>query len=477
MCLGRTAVPSARFAARCALGLAGVLVLAVLAVRLPDNTAGTGAGTAPAPNAGLEGGLPGVFVSLLDFVIDITAEAGWVIAPAAVVFLLVRRLNRLALFAAVTSLGALAIGLVFTELPAPATGSLQAPDTTEGYASISSLFTAVAGGAFLLVFLPPVPARRRGWAITATAAAVLLFGAVEVLFRETRPVAVAGGWLAALLWLTVTTSAFRRWDRDIGLPRQPLTAGLSPTCRQALRPAPVQDPVFPTGARGAGLLAVTALLLWGFLTAAGWLVTGPLAPVRSVDSTVMAWFANHRSEGLTAVASVMDHVGNTPGIIAVLLAAIPTTLAATRRRAPAAVLLIATAGETAIFLTAQAVVARPRPAVEHLAGEPATSSFPSGHVAASFVTYCCLALILSAWTRHRLRWVLFTAAALLVAAVAITRLYLGMHYPTDILASLLFAPAWLAVCWRTVKPARGSPAGNGSASSGTPASQPGRGER
>lgn len=467
-------MPPARFAASCALGLGVVLVLAALAVLLPGNASVMGKRPGPAPGEGVGEGLPDVVVSVTDFVIDIMAEAGWMIVPAAVAFLLVRRLNRLALFAAVTALGALAVGLVTTGLPTQA-GSGQVPGApADRYPSIPSMYMAVAGGAFVLVFLPPVPVRRRGWFMTAVAASVLLAGVVEVLFREARPVAVAVGWLAGLLWLAVTVSAFRCWEHDIGLPRQPLTAGLAPSCRQALLPAPVRDPVLPTGAQGAGLLAVTAVLLWGFLTPVGWLVTGPLAPLRSLDYAVMAWFADHRSEGLTALALVLDHVGNTPGIVAVLLAAIPVILGTTRRRAPAAVLLAAAAGETGIFLAAQGVVARPRPAVEHLAGEPGTSSFPSGHVAASLVTYGCLALILSAWTRRRLRRMLFTAAGILIAAVAVTRLYLGMHYPTDILASLLFAPVWLAVCWRTIKPARGSPAGKGSIHSGTPAPRSGR---
>jgi undecaprenyl-diphosphatase len=454
--------PAARFAARCALSLAFLLLLSTVSVLLPENSPGPARGTGPGP--GLEAGLPPLLVSMLDFVIDITAEAGWAVVPGAIVFLLVRRLNRLALFVTVTALGTVATGLVFTALPVLSGGSIE-PATTPaaGHPSASSLFTLVAGGAFLLVFLPAIPARRRGWFIAATAALVALFGAVEVLFRETGPVAVAGGWAAGLLWLAAVAAAFRRWEQDLGRPRAPLSAGLAPSCRQELLPAPARDRVLPSGARGASLLPATALFLWGFLVAAGLLVTRSLAPLQRLDSGIMEWFADHRTGSLTALASVVDHIGNTPGILAVLLLAIPVILAATRRRAPAMVLLAATAGETTIFLAAQSVVGRARPAVEHLAGEPGTSSFPSGHVAASVVTYGCLALILAAWIRYRLRWALLLAAAVLVAAVVLARLYLGMHYPTDIAASLLFAPAWLAVCWRVFDPVRGSPAVTGAA--------------
>jgi undecaprenyl-diphosphatase len=214
-----------------------------------------------------------------------------------------------------------------------------------------------------------------------------------------------------------------------------------------LPPTPVAEvPQRPPWQR-ALLLVGTAALLWGLLVAIGALITGTRSPLRGIDLSVTEWIGNHRTDAATSIAIVTDHVGDTPGVIAVLLMAAAVAHAATRRWTPSLLLIVATAGETSIFLAAQSVISRPRPAIEHLAVEPATSSFPSGHVAASIVTYGCIALLLVAWGRSSVRFAAFALATLLVLAVVWSRLYQGMHYPSDVLASALFAPVWLAACW------------------------------
>lgn len=120
-------------------------------------------------------------------------------------------------------------------------------------------------------------------------------------------------------------------------------------------------------------------------------------------------------------------------------------------------LLVAAVGETALFLAVSTVVGRLRPPVDYLSPHlPPTSSFPSGHVAASVVTYGGGALLVFAWTRSRLRYAAAVLAVLAVLGVAFSRLYRGVHYPTDTLASVLYASAWLAVCWWVFRPGRGS---------------------
>ncbi len=201
------------------------------------------------------------------------------------------------------------------------------------------------------------------------------------------------------------------------------------------------------------VLVLVAIGLWAGLVAVGWLLTEALDPVRKLDVAIIDWFAEHRMDAATAVAVIVDHIGDTPGIVAVLLIAGAIAHATTRRWAPALVLVVAAAGETAIFLAVQSVISRGRPEVEHLAVEPATSSFPSGHVAATFATYGCIALLMLAWSRGPLRTVAVVAAIVLPIAVAWSRMYQGMHHPSDVLTSLLFAPLWLAACWWAFRPA------------------------
>jgi undecaprenyl-diphosphatase len=107
-------------------------------------------------------------------------------------------------------------------------------------------------------------------------------------------------------------------------------------------------------------------------------------------------------------------------------------------------LAVAVTGETLLFLIASAVLDRVRPPIPHLDAAPPTSSFPSGHTAASVALWVGLALGLGR-TRpgHRLRYLVWALAVLLPLAVLASRLYRGMHWPTDVAASLVFSLTWL----------------------------------
>jgi undecaprenyl-diphosphatase len=227
--------------------------------------------------------------------------------------------------------------------------------------------------------------------------------------------------------------------------------------RTSLVPASVGDPPLPGGRSSALKLAGIWVLIASGVTGTGFLVTG-VDSVRRLDQATVQWLAEHRNETWNALADVAGSFGNTPGIVGVLLVAAPLAVAITRRAAPAVFLLVAAVGETALYLTSGMIVRRPRPDVDHLSeGLPPTSSFPSGHVAAAVVTYGGLALLLRAWAESRLRDLGLILAPLLVLGIALSRLYWGVHYPTDTAVGVIFAAAWVSVCWRYFKPARGSP--------------------
>ena len=101
------------------------------------------------------------------------------------------------------------------------------------------------------------------------------------------------------------------------------------------------------------------------------------------------------------------------------------------------------------------VVARPRPAVHRLNSTPATSSFPSGHTAAATVLFVGIALIVACCTRKTLAR---AGSALLAGIVAVvvgfSRVYRGLHHPTDVFVGLLFGLACLTVAALAVRAAR-----------------------
>lgn len=95
---------------------------------------------------------------------------------------------------------------------------------------------------------------------------------------------------------------------------------------------------------------------------------------------------------------------------------------------------------------------RPRPdLVSHLAPVQ-TLSFPSGHAMMSAVTYLTLGSLLAAFVQGRAARIYFVVlAVLLTVLVGISRIYLGVHWPTDVLAGWCAGFAWAMLCWAAAR--------------------------
>lgn len=415
-----------------------------------------------APQAGTRNptgsGILTVLGGAVNFVAEIAAQAGWVILPVAAVWLLIRRLHALAAYVGTLASGMMllvGVGQLFLGFGRAVAGGDPAAATVFSSGSIQLVVTC---GALLLVFLPTIPVKAVPWAIGGATLAVATFEVIRVLTGAVPLWPVAGGWLTAVGWLAATVWAFRRWQRSRKIPSD-ARWDLPVDDKAALMPAPEGDPLLPGGRRSALKLGGAWLLLASAVTGLGLLITEAIPSVQSFDQAVVEWFAANRTETLSALATMAGSFGTTGGIIGVLIVVGALVIAITRRRAPTMFLVTAVVGETALYLLSGVIVGRPRPDVDHLSeGVPPTSSFPSGHVAAAVVMYAGLALLLRAWVQSRLRKLGFILAPLIVLGVLLSRLYWGVHYPTDTIASLLFATVWLGVCWRYFLPARGSPA-------------------
>lgn len=94
------------------------------------------------------------------------------------------------------------------------------------------------------------------------------------------------------------------------------------------------------------------------------------------------------------------------------------------------------------------LVGRPRPSViDHLV-DAWSASFPSGHAANSATIYLTLALLLMQIVEQRAaRWYLIGVAVLLVTAIGVSRVYLGVHWPSDVLAGWSFGTLWALAWW------------------------------
>jgi undecaprenyl-diphosphatase len=113
---------------------------------------------------------------------------------------------------------------------------------------------------------------------------------------------------------------------------------------------------------------------------------------------------------------------------------------------------LAVAGEVTIFLLVTLLVDRQRPPVRHLDQAPPTSSFPSGHVAAAVCMYGALAVLANERARSALVRGLFVALAVLIPlAVALSRLYRGMHYLSDVLGGVILGVTWLFLVVKAIR--------------------------
>lgn len=162
----------------------------------------------------------------------------------------------------------------------------------------------------------------------------------------------------------------------------------------------------------------------------------------SVDSTL----AHHRDHLLNTLTLGVTDAASTLAVIALAaLVVLITGIIFKRWREPLFVVTVIV-GEVAIFVATTLVVHRARPNVVRLDHAPPTSSFPSGHTAASVALYGSIAMLVIAFgARVAWRRIAVTVAILLPLLVAGSRLYRGMHYPTDVLAGALLGFAWLRV--------------------------------
>ena len=111
-------------------------------------------------------------------------------------------------------------------------------------------------------------------------------------------------------------------------------------------------------------------------------------------------------------------------------------------------LLLATGSGVLITLALKQAVDRPRPDIVPHLSHVATSSFPSGHSMLSAVVYLTLGSLLAASINRRsLKFDVLAIAVLLSLIVGISRVYLGVHYPTDVLAGWIAGLVWALLCW------------------------------
>lgn len=165
-----------------------------------------------------------------------------------------------------------------------------------------------------------------------------------------------------------------------------------------------------------------------------------------IDDDVTAWMVTGRSQPWIGIAHAITVLGNSLTMTLICVVAV-CGLMAYRHLAGAILLGVGALAGAVVMVALKHLFARSRPPVDDRLLHIESFSFPSGHAMMSMIVYCLLAVVayrVFPWVRRH-RWITLAAPALSFA-IGMTRVYLGVHWMTDVLAGWMFGAWWVALC-------------------------------
>lgn len=169
--------------------------------------------------------------------------------------------------------------------------------------------------------------------------------------------------------------------------------------------------------------------------------------ITGIDRPAAGWVATHRELWLTAALRMITEVGGAVPLAA--LAALTCAAVVWRRRSwpPVALALAGVSGVALVIVTAKALVVRDRPHISFAVIAEDGYSFPSGHAtgtaAIAFLSAWMLTRwLITSWTGRVIAW---TVAIGLAAVIGFSRVYLGVHYVSDVVAGWLLGMTWAGI--------------------------------
>jgi membrane-associated phospholipid phosphatase len=203
------------------------------------------------------------------------------------------------------------------------------------------------------------------------------------------------------------------------------------------------DPEAATG------LALTVALGLIFLAALGFGLVSDMVTSRTGlyrwDAAAADWGARNATPTSTRVLGWLTWLGGTAVVLPLALLLGALEWLRRRRAAVLGLLLLVVIGQNLITNGVKLLVQRERPPVPHLA-DSSGFSFPSGHSAAAAATYAAVALVLGRGRPWRVKAMLAAGAAAVTAAVAASRVLLGVHWLTDVVGGVALGFGWFVVC-------------------------------
>ena len=198
-----------------------------------------------------------------------------------------------------------------------------------------------------------------------------------------------------------------------------------------------------------GWFALAFVVMTTAFTIVGKAVTTWWEPsaIGQAEAEVNFWLEDNRTETLNKVAEILSIPSNTfvkIGLIAAMIIVLPLVF---RRWHDWAFLVGALLLEVSVYGASSSLVGRARPDVERLTTAP-TQSFPSGHMAASITFYVGLVIVVH-WNTTNVLWrrLAIVVGVLIPVGMFVSRLYLGMHYLSDMVAGMVLGALALVVAF------------------------------
>lgn len=201
---------------------------------------------------------------------------------------------------------------------------------------------------------------------------------------------------------------------------------------------------------GALLIAALAFAVVGLVAVVlgtfveRWVVHGAIG---RADLDVARWLAERRTATRNDLSVVGSYLAETVTVVA-LVVVVAAALALRKRWWLAAFVIVSLCLEALVYLTATFAIVRDRPAVPRLEDLIVSDSFPSGHTAAAVAIYGSIAVVVWTLTTSRLaRSVFLGIAVVFPVLVALSRVYRGMHNPSDVVCGALLGAGCIAGGW------------------------------
>lgn len=164
-----------------------------------------------------------------------------------------------------------------------------------------------------------------------------------------------------------------------------------------------------------------------------------------LDGTVTNWVVDGRSDLLTSLMRAVTWLGSM-AVIAPLTLVVIALLLATRRRVLALYLFICVFGGALLSDVLKPIIGRDRPPSGLRLAGAGGASFPSGHAVQATTAYLALAVVVTVLVASRhLRVAAWITASVVILLVGVSRVYLGVHWTTDVLAGWLLGALWVGL--------------------------------